>query len=267
MNHIAQQLQVIRQQLNVLLAEAGQGRLLRDGMTIVIAGRPNAGKSSLLNQLAGHDSAIVTPVAGTTRDVLREHINIDGMPLHVIDTAGLRDSDDPIEQEGIRRAWREIEAADQVLLVIDDQQGVGTEELALREQLPEQIGVTLIRNKIDLSSKAPTIIEDTVDWASEVLLSAKTGAGLDLLRQHLKQCMGYQSTGENLFTARRRHIDALQRAAEYLANAEEQLTMNKAGELVAEELRLTQQALNEITGEFTSEDLLGRIFASFCIGK
>lgn len=261
---IARQLKQLQNQLANLRSEADQGRLLRDGMTIVIAGRPNAGKSSLLNQLAGRDTAIVTEIPGTTRDVLREHISIDGMPLHVIDTAGLRESNDPVEQEGIRRAWQAIEAADQVLFLIDNQQGVVAEDRALRNKLPEDIGFTLIRNKIDLSNTSAATLDG--EWGLEIGLSAKTGAGVDLLREHLKTCMGYRSEGSGNFTARRRHLDALERAGACLDRAEIQLDA-KAGELVAEELRLAQQVLGEITGEFTSDDLLGRIFASFCIGK
>jgi tRNA modification GTPase len=261
---IADQLRGILQQLAVLRAGATQGRLLRDGMTVVIAGRPNAGKSSLLNQLAGREAAIVTEIPGTTRDVLREQISIDGMPLHVIDTAGLRDSSDPVESEGIRRAWREIATADRILLMVDDRQGVTPADQVLRDKLPTAMPLTLIRNKIDLSGRQPGIQQGA--WGAEVLLSAKTGAGLELVRQHLKDCMGYHSDEGN-FMARRRHLDALERADRCLDRARYQLEAARAGELVAEELRGAQNALAEITGEFTSDDLLGRIFASFCIGK
>ncbi|MFO1351214.1 MAG: tRNA uridine-5-carboxymethylaminomethyl(34) synthesis GTPase MnmE [Gammaproteobacteria bacterium] len=261
---IGERVQALQAQLHGLLADAGQGRLLRDGMTVVIAGRPNAGKSSLLNQLAGHDAAIVTAVPGTTRDVLREHIAIDGMPLHVIDTAGLRESSDPIEQEGIRRAWREIQNADRILLVIDDQLGITAEDQALHARFPAAVGTTLVRNKIDLSSGPPALREEP--QGITVSLSAKTGAGVELLREHLKACMGFRSAGEGLFMARRRHLQALESASGHLARAVEHFDQ-RAGELVAEELRLTQNALGEITGQFTSDDLLGRIFATFCIGK
>ena len=263
--HVATQLGGLQSQLRRLLNEAGQGQLLRDGMSIVIAGQPNAGKSSLLNQLAGRDSAIVTAIPGTTRDVLREYIDIDGMPLRVIDTAGLRESSDLVEQEGIRRAWREIETADRVLLVVDSRDGINAEDQAIRARLPASVPLTLIFNKIDLSQETPG--EQTGDWGPVIKLSAKTGTGLDVLRQHLKTCMGYQTSGEGAFIARRRHLDALRRAAEQLANAQVQLEQYQAGELVAEELRLAQNHLSEITGEFTSDDLLGRIFSSFCIGK
>ncbi len=260
---IAEQLGTLRERLHALQAVAGQGRLLRDGMTVVIAGRPNAGKSSLLNYLAGREAAIVTDIPGTTRDVLREQIAIDGMPLHVIDTAGLRDSDDPVEQEGVRRAWAEMATADRILLLVDDRQGFTAEDRALRARLPTAAGVTVIYNKIDLTGREPAL--RPAEWGHELWLSAKSGAGLDQLREHLKRCMGYHG-GEGTLMARRRHLEALERAAAALAAAGEQLTA-RAGELAAEELRQAQNALSEITGEFTSEDLLGRIFSSFCIGK
>ncbi len=261
---MAARLTELRDQLIALQAVAGQGRLLRDGMMVVIAGRPNAGKSSLLNQLAGRETAIVTDIPGTTRDVLRELISIDGMPLHVIDTAGLRDSLDPIEQEGVRRAWAEISNADRILLLVDDQLGLTAEDQTVREQLPVATGVTVIHNKIDLSGREPIV--RAAAWGHELWLSAKTGVGLELLREHLKSCMGYHSGDGGVFMARRRHLDALERAAMALAAADEQLII-RDGELAAEELRESQNALSEITGEFSSEDLLERIFSSFCIGK
>ena len=261
---IAARLQRLRESLAVLQAAAGQGRLLRDGMTVVIAGRPNAGKSSLLNQLAGRESAIVTAIPGTTRDVLRELISIDGMPLHIIDTAGLRDSADLIEQEGIRRAWAEIGNADRILLLVDDRQGLTVEDQVLREQLPVATGLTVIHNKIDLTGREPVVKAAARGY--EVWLSAKTGEGLELLRDHLKSCMGYHSGDGGVFMARRRHLEALERAASALTAADDQLTI-WAGELAAEELREAQNALSEITGEFGNEDLLERIFSSFCIGK
>ena len=248
-----------------VLRSAHRGRLLRDGVRVVIAGPPNAGKSSLLNALVGHDAAIVTAIPGTTRDVLREYIQLDGLPLHVIDTAGLRDSDDPVEREGIRRAWAEIAAADRILMVVDDRQGLTGEDRALRERLPGGTAVTVLYNKIDLSGRTPTVGDGA--WGTQIRLSAKTEAGLDLLREHLKACMGYHGGGEGTFMARRRHLDALESAAVALERATYQLEVIRAGELVAEELREAQNALAEITGEFTSEDLLSRIFSSFCIGK
>ncbi|MCP5157940.1 MAG: tRNA uridine-5-carboxymethylaminomethyl(34) synthesis GTPase MnmE [Gammaproteobacteria bacterium] len=261
---MAERLHALRERLDTLQRVAGQGRLLRDGMTVVIAGRPNAGKSSLLNHLSGRETAIVTDIPGTTRDVLREQIAIDGMPLHVIDTAGLRDSFDLVEQEGMRRAWAEIETADRILLLVDDRQGFTAEDRALRERLPAQTEVTIVHNKIDLTGREPML--QLADGSHAVWLSAKTGTGLPLLCEHLKACMGYHG-GEGTLMARRRHLEALTRAAAALAAADEQLTLFRAGELAAEELRHAQNALGEITGAFTNEDLLGRIFSSFCIGK
>ena len=261
---VQMQLMAITEQLAEVRKQARQGQLLRDGMTLVIAGRPNAGKSSLLNALAGREAAIVTEVAGTTRDVLREHIQIDGMPLHIIDTAGLRDSADPVEQEGIRRAWHQIEQADRVLLVIDDQQGFGDEDRQILERLPAKLPHTRILSKIDLTGHPDGLESENASPA--IALSTRTGAGMEVLRDHLKQLMGYQAASVGGFSARRRHIDALQRAAQHLENAAACLDSG-AGELLAEELRLAQQPLSTITGEFSSDDLLGEIFSGFCIGK
>ncbi len=241
---------------------AKQGRLLRDGMTVVLAGKPNAGKSSLLNALAGHDAAIVTDIAGTTRDVLRERIQLDGMPLHIIDTAGLRESSNAIEREGIRRAQEEIRKADKVLLLIDIRD---TEPQTLLDSIPEGLDITTVYNKIDLLEMAPEIKITASD--TQIYLSIKTGAGMDLLIQHLKQSVGYNEDTENIFIARTRHLEALKKGHELVQNALHQLQITQAGELVAEDLRQAQQALAEITGEFTSDDLLGKIFSSFCIGK
>ncbi len=258
-------LRTIREQLLAVQASARQGNLLREGMTIVLAGQPNAGKSSLLNALAGREAAIVTEIPGTTRDVLREYVHIDGMPLHVIDTAGLRDSEDPVEREGVRRAWAEIERADGVLLIVDARDGVTAADQAIVQRLPSQLPLTLVYNKIDLTNTAADIQREGA--ATHIRLSAMNGTGLDLLRGHLKQMMGYQSVGEHGFTARRRHLDALNRAAEHLEAGLAQLQQFHAGELVAEELRIAQEALGEITGAFDADELLGRIFSSFCIGK
>ncbi len=255
--------------LNAILKKAQQGSLIREGMTVAIAGQPNAGKSSLLNALSGKESAIVTDIAGTTRDVLKEEINIDGMPLHIIDTAGLRESDCEVEKIGIKRAWDVIENADQILMVVDEsciddpQQQIVNEQLMA--QFPESIDITIIHNKIDLADKIPSINHS--EHQTEIYLSAKQNAGIELLKDHLKQCMGYQSTGEGTFMARRRHLEAIQKAIHNVENGLQQLQEYSAGELLAEELRLAQNALSEITGEFTSDDLLGRIFTSFCIGK
>ena len=261
---VADQLSELETKLSAVFQSARQGSLLREGMILVIAGRPNAGKSSLLNQLAGRESAIVTDIPGTTRDVLREHIQIDGLPLHVIDTAGLRDSDDPVEQEGVRRAWKEIEQADRLLLVLDDEHHED-DHLAIEDQMPADIGITRVFNKIDKTGRQPGLVEKAS--SVEISLSAKTGDGLERLREHLKECMGYEQSTEGRFMARRRHLDALQAAEHHLGSARYNLEQLAAGELLAEELRQAQEQLNLITGEFTSDDLLGRIFSSFCIGK
>jgi tRNA modification GTPase len=268
--HVLNLLDGVRGDLDGVLREAGQGALLRDGMTVVIAGRPNAGKSSLLNALAGREAAIVTEIAGTTRDVLREHIHIDGMPLHVVDTAGLRDTEDQVERIGVERALKAIGEADRILLVVDatapeadDPFGLWPEFL---DQRPDPAKVTLIRNKADLSGEA-IALEACNDGHITISLSARSSEGLDLLREHLKACMGYEQTAESSFSARRRHLEALRQAATHLKHGHAQLTLAGAGELLAEDLRMAQQALGEITGAFSSDDLLGRIFSSFCIGK
>jgi tRNA modification GTPase len=247
--------------ITTILSTAQQGRLLRDGMNVVLAGKPNAGKSSLLNALAGHDAAIVTDVAGTTRDILKERIQIDGMPLHIIDTAGLRTSNNKVEQEGIRRAHSAIQNADKILLLIDAND---PEPNVLLNTLPPHISLTKIYNKIDLSQQSPKILE--TESGTEIFLSVKQKLGMNLLTQHLKQSVGFDAAADNVFIARRRHIDALEKAAEFVDNARNQL-QHTAGELVAEDLRQAQNNLSEITGTFTSDDLLGRIFSSFCIGK
>ena len=268
--HVLSQLDSVRTDLSTVLREAGQGALLRDGMTVVIAGRPNAGKSSLLNALAGREAAIVTDIAGTTRDVLREHIHIDGMPLHVVDTAGLRDTDDQVEKIGVERALKAIGEADRILLVVDATAPEADDPFALWPEFldlrPDPSKVTLIRNKADLSGES-VVLEVCNDGHVTISLSAKSSEGLDLLREHLKACMGYEQTSESSFSARRRHLEALRQAAAHLEHGHAQLTLAGAGELLAEDLRMAQQALGEITGAFSSDDLLGRIFSSFCIGK
>ncbi|MBG5963806.1 tRNA uridine-5-carboxymethylaminomethyl(34) synthesis GTPase MnmE [Proteus mirabilis] len=262
-------LNTVISQLDDVRAQARQGSLLREGMKVVIAGRPNAGKSSLLNALAGREAAIVTDIAGTTRDVLREHIHIDGMPLHIIDTAGLREASDEVERIGIERAWQEIEQADRVLFMVDSTTTEATtpEEIwpEFMARLPSTLPVTVIRNKSDLTGE-PAEITSQGDYTM-IRLSARDGMGIELLRSHLKEAMGFNSNTEGGFLARRRHLQALNTAAEHLQQGYQQLVYAKSGELLAEELRLAQQALSEITGEFTSDDLLGRIFSSFCIGK
>jgi tRNA modification GTPase len=259
--HVTRSLENILTDMERIFASAQQGVLLRDGMRVVLIGQPNTGKSSLLNALAGRDSAIVTHIAGTTRDVLREEINIDGMPLHVIDTAGLRESDDVVEQEGIKRTWIEIEQADRALLIVDDNAGISAEDEKIRQKLPVTLEVTIVRNKIDLTNTAASINEN------EIALSAKSGQGIELLREHLKKIMGYTGVTEGVFLARRRHLDALVRAKELVLNGQAQLRDEKAGELLAEDLRQAQHVLGEITGFVSSDELLGRIFSSFCIGK
>jgi tRNA modification GTPase len=252
-----------------IMHQAKQGSLLRDGMQVVIVGRPNAGKSSLLNALAGKETAIVTDIAGTTRDVLKEHIHIDGMPLHIIDTAGLRDDADVVEQIGIERAWKEIEQADQVLFMVDAAQEKGEQPETIwpdfYAKLPANTAITVVRNKCDLSGEAAGF--DSSQKYPVVRLSAKQQEGIQYLSEHLKACMGFEQAGEDQVIARQRHITALTQALVHIEQGKDQLELNMAGELLAEELRIAQDFLNEITGEFSSDDLLGKIFSSFCIGK
>ncbi len=266
---VSADLQAIIDNLSAVKTAANQGAIMREGMKVVIAGRPNAGKSSLLNSLSGKESAIVTDIAGTTRDVLREHIHIDGMPLHIIDTAGLREASDEVEKIGIERAWEEITNADRVLFMVD---GTTTDAVdpadiwpEFSDKLPKDIGITVIRNKADETGETAGICH--VNSPTLIRLSAKTGLGVDALRTHLKECMGFTGSSEGGFMARRRHLEALDKAAEHLEIGQAQLESFMAGEILAEELRIAQQYLNEITGEFSSDDLLGRIFSSFCIGK
>ena len=243
--------------LQTVRAAATQGALLREGLTVVLIGQPNVGKSSLLNRLAGYEAAIVTATAGTTRDTVREAIQIAGVPLHIVDTAGLRDTDDAVEQMGIARTWAAAEKADLALLLVDAAHGIGAHEAAMLARLPAIPRLT-IHNKIDVTGEAARIDGDAI-W-----LSAKTGAGLDLLQQKLLESAGWQAIGEGALMARTRHLQALQRAAVHVQQAR-----NTAAqlELFAEELRLAQTALSEITGEFSADDLLGEIFSRFCIGK
>jgi tRNA modification GTPase len=260
---IGEKLRDLLTRLERIQRSAQQGCLLREGMTLVIAGRPNVGKSSLLNCLAERETAIVTEMAGTTRDTLREYIQIDGLPLHVIDTAGLRESEDMIEKEGMRRAREAMAKADRILLMIDDRYPEANEELL--SELPGNLAITRIYNKIDLTGREAGI--GRTEAGTEIRLSVKTGAGLDLLRRHLKACAGYDSEADDVFIARRRHLDALARAREAILSGIEQLEGSRAPELLAEDLRQAQTALSEITGAFTTEDLLDRVFSSFCIGK
>ena len=262
---VSAQLHTLRSELDNILRNAKQGALLREGIRVVIAGKPNAGKSSLLNALAGRDAAIVTDIAGTTRDVLREHIVIDDLPLHIIDTAGLRDSTDPVEQEGIRRAWAEIENADLVLLLVDSSASRETDPDILWQDISQytrpRAKTLVVQNKIDQSRIAAS------NSPQLVAVSAKTGSGLDALKNTLKTLAGVENTSEGIFSARTRHIDALLRAEQLLQESEQRFLSTGAGELLAEDLKLAQRHLDEITGQFSSDELLGRIFSSFCIGK
>jgi tRNA modification GTPase len=263
---VDKQLQDLLKTLDGITGSARQGRLLREGISVVLAGQPNAGKSSLHNQLAGHDAAIVTDVAGTTRDVLREQIHLDGLPLRISDTAGLHEAtDDIVELEGIRRTQKELAQADHVLLIVDDSQGITAQDQKILADIPADKPLTVIRNKIDRSGHEPG--ETVENGRVTLLLSAKTGDGIELLRQHLFKAVGFHPEEEGVFIARRRHLDALGRARQSIINGYDCLTGMGAGELLAEELRQAQNALGEITGTFTTEDLLDHIFSSFCIGK
>jgi tRNA modification GTPase len=262
---LQQMLAGLRADFGDMLMRAQQGQLLRDGMTLVIAGRPNAGKSSLLNALSGNEAAIVTAIPGTTRDALREHIQIDGLPLHIIDTAGLHASEDPVEQAGMQRTRQALAQADRVLLVIDDQSGFSAADADILTELPANVPHTRVFNKVDLTERVPGLCSAAAFEA--VALSAHSGAGLAELRQHLKHCAGYSEQTDGGFSARRRHLDALQRASQHVAVGIQQLEQQRAGELLAEELHQAQRVLGEITGAVSSNDLLGRIFSSFCIGK
>ncbi|MBT8448993.1 MAG: tRNA modification GTPase, partial [Gammaproteobacteria bacterium] len=261
--NIANDLANLETQLAATLAEAQQGSIMREGIHAVIIGKPNAGKSSLLNALAGQQSAIVTHIEGTTRDVLRETIQIDGIPMHVTDTAGIREARDAVEKIGIERAIDEISRADLILLVTDAERDTATDLQSLwpkgisRPEVP----VLILRNKVDLTQETPGLHE-----TDNINISAKHDLGLDALKQRLKEIIGYQEDLQGKFLARRRHLTALEKAQQGLTLARSQLAVG-AGELVAEELRLCQQSLSEITGEFTADDLLGEIFSSFCIGK
>jgi tRNA modification GTPase len=259
---VAEKLAAIRQQLEAVFAQARQGNLLREGIQVVLVGQPNVGKSSLMNQLAGEEVAIVTPVAGTTRDTIRNAIQIEGIPLHVTDTAGLRETSDEIEKEGIARTWRALENAHIALLLVDAAHDIGETEKSILGRLPAFLPKIWLHNKIDLQLEAPRI--EQRDQEIHIFLSAKTGAGLELLKSELLKLAGWQPAGEGVFMARTRHLSAMEEVRAHLQNAEGCL---KQSELLAEELRLAQEALGSITGEFTPDDLLGEIFSRFCIGK
>jgi len=248
-----------------LQEKAATGRLLRDGLQVVIVGKPNAGKSSLLNLLSGQDAAIVTEVAGTTRDILREHIDIDGLAVELIDTAGLRDDPDAIEAEGIRRAKRALQNSDAVLWIQDvTEPGPDNYPASPDESIPDNVPVIVLRNKIDICGEPAGLVQEDPPVLN---ISAVTGAGTTELRNTIRHIAGYKDVGEGAFTARKRHVDALRDAAAHFQRGRKALEESKAGELFAEELRLAQKSLATITGEFSSDDLLGRIFSEFCIGK
>ena len=254
------QLDECEAEFDALQKQTTAGRILRDGFQIVIVGKPNAGKSSLMNLLSGEDAAIVTEYAGTTRDILREQIDIDGLAVEIVDTAGLREHPDEIEAEGIRRARQALLKADAALLIQDA--NLGDDDID--HDLPKDIPTVVLRNKIDVSGDSAGIVQKD---PPVINISAKTGAGIDVLRKTIGQLAGHDGAGVGAFTARKRHVDALHDAARHFAAGRAALENNRAGELLAEELRLAQESLGGITGEFTSDDLLGRIFSEFCIGK
>ncbi len=281
--HVAEKLCGIQNELADIFAKAKQGSLLREGINVVLVGQPNVGKSSLMNQLAGEEIAIVTPIAGTTRDTIKNVIQINGVPLHIIDTAGLRETDDEIEKFGIARTWASLQTAHIVLLLVDAAHGITQEEKSILDRLPHDLPRIWVHNKIDLSTNTAKITQNTLDDESKadstnnsainslqethIFISAKFGLGLDLLKNHLLQLVGFNTSadgGEGIFMARARHLEALIKVEQHLKSAGLQMDM---AELVAEELRLAQYSLSSITGEFTPDDLLGEIFSRFCIGK
>lgn len=259
---VAEKLSSIIAELSSVFLKARQGSLLREGINVVLVGQPNVGKSSLMNRLAGEEIAIVTAVAGTTRDTIRNAIQINGVPLHIIDTAGLRETDDEIEKFGIARTWRAAETANVALLLVDAAHGITETEKSILERLPQEIRKIWVHNKIDVANE-PALVEEK-EQVTHIYISAKTGAGIELLKNHLLLLAGYQNNAEGVFMARARHLEALAQVSVHLESASNQMS---SAELLAEELRIAQEALSSITGEFTPDDLLGEIFSKFCIGK
>jgi tRNA modification GTPase len=259
---VAEKLALNQEALALIFSKAKQGALLRDGFHVVLIGQPNVGKSSLMNALAGEEVAIVTAIAGTTRDTIKSAIQINGVPLHVIDTAGLRETEDEVEKFGIARTWRATETANIALLLVDSMHGITEVEKSILDRLPHEIIKIWVHNKIDVSRETSKLTY--INQEAHIYLSAKNGEGLSLLKAELLKFAGYQSTGEGVFMARARHLNALQEVEQHLALAKDQMV---SAELLAEELRLAQEALSSITGEFTPDDLLGEIFSKFCIGK
>lgn len=259
---VAEKIAHNQQALSQVFKQAKQGALLRDGIHVVLIGQPNVGKSSLMNALAGEEVAIVTPIAGTTRDTIKSAIQINGVPLHVIDTAGLRETEDEVEKFGIARTWRATETANIALLLLDATHGITESEKSILDRLPQEIAKIWVHNKIDVSQEQAKSVEKNGEH--HIYLSAKTGLGLDLLKAQLLVLAGYQPSGEGAYMARARHLKALETVENHLGMAASQIN---SAELVAEELRMAQEALSSITGEFTPDDLLGEIFSKFCIGK
>ena len=259
---VAEKLATITSELKIVFAKAKQGSLLREGLQVVLIGQPNVGKSSLMNQLSGEEVAIVTPIAGTTRDAIKNTIQINGLPLHMIDTAGLRETEDEVEKIGIARTYRALESAQVALLLIDAAHGIGDEEKSILAHLPQEIAKIWVHNKIDTTQESAKIIEKSAEL--HIYISAKTGDGVALLKQQLLNIAGFQQNAEGIFMARARHLSALKQVDTHLQQAQNNIHQS---ELIAEELRLAQEALSSITGDFTPDDLLGEIFSKFCIGK
>jgi tRNA modification GTPase len=259
---VAEKIAQNQQTLEIIFSKARQGAILREGIHVVLIGQPNVGKSSLMNALAGEDVAIVTPIAGTTRDTIKSAIQINGVPLHIIDTAGLRETDDEVEKFGIVRTWAALQSAHIALLLVDAANGITEAEKSIIDRLPHEIAKIFVHNKIDLSKEAPNL--QKIEKDTHIYLSAKTGLGIDLLKSELLNLIGYQTNSEGVFMARARHLQALTQVRLHLLQSAAQIN---SAELVAEELREAQENLSSITGEFTPDDLLGEIFSKFCIGK